>query len=77
MLWEETAALLKLLSIRSRIHKLMFTAQDTFGAIGELNILKQEFDLAPDVIFGICYSLPLVLGELSEFTDTPVFNKIN
>jgi hypothetical protein len=77
ILQKETAILLKSPDVRSRIHKLIFAAQDTFGAIGGLNILKQEFGLVPDAISGICSSSPLVLRELSEFTDIPVFNNIN
>jgi hypothetical protein len=77
ILQKETAILLKSQNVRSRIHKLIFAAQDTFGAIGGLNILKKEFDLIPDAISGICSSSPLVLRELTEFTDIPVFNNIN
>jgi hypothetical protein len=77
ILQKETAFLLKSPDVRSRIHKLIFAAQDTFGAIGGLNVLKQEFDLVPDAISGICSSSPLVLRELSEFTNIPVFNNIN
>ncbi len=76
ILQKETAILLKSPDLRSRIHKLIFAAQDTFGAIGGLNILKNEFDLVPDAISGICSSSPLVLRELAEFTDIPVFNNI-
>jgi hypothetical protein len=45
ILQKETAFLLKSPDVRSRIHKLIFAAQDTFGAIGGLNILKKEFAL--------------------------------
>ena len=76
ILQKETAILLKSPDVRSRIHKLIFAAQDTFGAIGGLNILKKEFDLVPDAISGICSSSPLVLRELAEFTNIPVFNNI-
>jgi hypothetical protein len=77
ILQKETAILLKSKDVRSRIHKLIFAAQDTFGAIGGLNILSREFDLVPDAISGICSSSPLVLRELTEFTNIPVFNNIN
>lgn len=77
LLQKETAMLLRSPDVRSRIHKLVFAAPDTFGAIGGLNILKQEFDLVPDAISGVCSSSPLFLRELAEFTDIPVFNNID
>ncbi len=77
ILQRETALLLKSEDVRSRIHKLIFAAHDTFGAIGGLNILKHEFGLIPDAISGVCSSSPLFLRELSEFTDIPVFNNID
>jgi hypothetical protein len=77
ILQRETALLLKSPDVRSRIHKLIFAAHDTFGAIGGLNVLKHEFGLVPDAISGICSSSPLFLRELSEFTNIPVFNNID
>ncbi len=77
ILQRETALLLRSPDVRSRIHKLIFAAHDTFGAIGGLNILKHEFGLVPDAISGVCSSSPLFLRELSEFTDIPVFNNID
>jgi hypothetical protein len=77
ILQRETALLLKSPDVRSRIHKLIFAAHDTFGAIGGLHILKQEFGLLPDAISGVCSSSPLVLRELAEFTDIPVFNNLD
>jgi hypothetical protein len=77
ILQRETAMLLRSVDVRSRIHKLIFAAQDTFGAIGGINILKDRFGLVPDAISGVCSSSPLVLRELSEFTDIPVFNNID
>jgi hypothetical protein len=77
ILQRETALLLKSPDVRSRIHKLIFAAHDTFGAIGGLNVLKTEFGLVPDAISGVCSSSPLFLRELSEFTDIPVFNNID
>jgi hypothetical protein len=40
VLQRETAILLQSKDIRSRIHKLIFCANDTFGAIGGLKVLK-------------------------------------
>lgn len=69
----ETAMLLNSPQVRSRIHKLIFCANDAFGAIGGLNIL-QNYGLKPDALSGICSSSPLHIRELAAFTDTPVFN---
>ncbi len=77
ILQRETALLLRSPDVRSRIHKLIFAAHDTFGAIGGLNVLKNEFGLVPDAISGVCSSSPLFLRELAEFTDIPVFNNID
>ncbi|MBN1257332.1 MAG: hypothetical protein JXA52_06465 [Planctomycetes bacterium] len=72
----ETSLLLKHEDIRSRIHKLIFCAQDTFGAIGGLKILRDEFALTPDAISGVCSSSPLGIRELQEYTDLPIFNSV-
>lgn len=73
----ETAMLLRSPEIQSRIHKLIFCANDAFGAIGGLRVLKEKFDLTPDAISGVCSSSPLHVKELQEFTDIPVFNSLN
>ena len=73
----ETAMLLSSLEVKSRIYKLVFCASDALGAIGGLKILKEEFDLVPDAISGICSSSPLQVRELSNFTNIPVFNNID
>lgn len=69
----ETAMLLESPDVRSRIHKLIFCANDAFGAIGGVNILK-DFGLKPDALSGICSSSPLHIRELSAHTDLSVFN---
>ena len=69
----ETRMLLESEEVRSRIYKLIFCANDAFGAIGGLNILK-SLDLTPDALSGVCSSSPLHIRELKEFTDIPVFN---
>ena len=71
----ETAMMLNSLQLRTRIHKLIFCANDAFGAIGGLSILG-KFGLEPDALSGICSSSPLHIRELSEFTDIPVFNSV-
>ncbi len=70
----ETAMLLSSPEVTSRIHRLIFCANDAFGAIGGLRTMKEKFDLTPDAISGICSSSPLHIRELSEFTNIPVFN---
>ena len=69
----ETRILLESEEVRSRIYKLIFCANDAFGAIGGLSILA-NFDLKPDALSGICSSSPLHIRELNSFTDIPVFN---
>jgi len=69
----ETAILLNLPQVRARIHKLIFCANDAFGAIGGLSTLAR-FGLKPDALSGVCSSSPLFVRELSTFTDIPVFN---
>jgi hypothetical protein len=70
----ETAILLRSNEVKSRIHRLIFCANDAFGAIGGLQVLKDKFDLIPDAISGVCSSSPLHTRELAQFTDIPVFN---
>jgi hypothetical protein len=73
----ETAILLNSMDVQSRIHRLIFCANDAFGTIGGLQVLKERFGLFPDALSGICSSSPLHVRELSEFTDIPVFNSAN
>lgn len=72
----ETAMLLKMKEVRSRIHRFIFCASDAFGAIGGLQILKDEFKLTPHALSGICSSSPIQLKELSSYTNIEVFNSI-
>lgn len=73
----ETALLLQHPEVRDRIHKLIFCAADSFGAIGGLEVLKKTFNLVPDAISGVCSSSPLHIKELSAYTDIPVFNSLD
>jgi hypothetical protein len=73
----ETSLLLLANEVRSRIHRLIFCANDAFGAIGGLKILKEKFNLKPHAISGVCSSSPLHIRELSAFTDIPVFNSVD
>ena len=70
----ETAIILSSPEVVSRIHKLIFCANDAFGAIGGLRTLKEKFSLVPDALSGLCSSSPLHVRELSSFTSIPVFN---
>lgn len=72
----ETAMLLMSEDVRSRIHKLIFTSYDAFGAIGGLKLLKEKFDLVPDAVSGVCTSSPLGIRELQEFTDLPILMNV-
>ena len=72
ILQRETAMLLKMPEVRQRIHKLIFSAQDAFGALGGITQLKEQFDLTPDAISGVCSSSPLTVRELRQYTDIPI-----
>jgi hypothetical protein len=74
ILQRETGMLLSSQVVRSRIHRLIFCAQDAFGAIGGLKILQDNYGLHPDAISGVCSSSPLHIRELATQTDIPVFN---
>jgi hypothetical protein len=76
ILQRETAALLRDEYVRSRIHRLVFSAADSFGAIGGLRVLEEEFGLVPDAISGRCTSSPLTVKELAERTKIPVFDNV-
>lgn len=76
VLQRETAMLLRNDYVRSRIHRLVFSASDAFGAVGGLRVLKDEFDLTPDAVSGRCSSSPLMIRELKERTDVPVYNNV-
>jgi hypothetical protein len=77
ILQRETSLMLLSDEVRSRIHRLIFCANDAFGAIGGLKILTEKYKLAPDAISGVLSSSPLHIRELSKFTDIPVFNSAN
>ena len=72
ILQRETAMLLATLQVKSRIHRLVFTAHDALGAIAGVDILRNKFGLAPHAISGLCSASPLAIDELNDFTDIPV-----
>jgi hypothetical protein len=73
----ETAMLLSSPEVQGRIHKLIFCASDAFGAIGGLRILKEQFNLTPDAISGLCSSSPLFIKELAVYSQLPVFSSVD
>jgi len=77
ILQRETAALLRDDYVRSRIHRLIFSAADAFGAMGGVRVLKEEFGLEADAISGRCTSSPLMIRELRERSSVPVFDNLN
>ena len=64
----ETRMLLESQQVRSRIDRLIFCANDAFGAIGGLDVLE-GLDLKPDALSGLCSSSPLHVRELHEFAS--------
>ncbi len=76
ILQRETAMLLQNAWLRSRIHRLVFSAADVFGALGGIHVLRDRFGLVPDAISGRCSSSPLSVRELAEQTDIPVFDNM-
>jgi len=76
ILQRETAALLRDDYVRSRIHRLIFSAGDGFGAIGGVRVMEEEFGLRPDAISGRCSASPLIVRELEERTKVPVFDNM-
>ena len=72
----ETAMLLKMPRVRERIYKLVFCAPDSTAVFGGLRLLKEEFDLEPDAISGLCSSSPLSMREISSFTDLPILQSM-
>lgn len=72
----ETAMLLKSQEVRNRISKLIFCAPDSSAVYGGLRVLKEEFDLQPDAISGLCSSSPLAMREIESFTNLPIIQSM-
>ncbi len=72
----ETAILLKMPEVRKRISKLVFCAPDSTAVYGGLRILREEFDLEPDAISGLCSSSPLAMREINSFTELPILQSM-
>jgi hypothetical protein len=77
ILQRETAMMLADETVRGRIHRLLFAARDTFGALGGIEILRTRFGLAPDAISGIIASSPLLVRELAEHSAIPIINSVD
>ena len=72
----ETAMLLRSKEVQNRISKLIFCAPDSTAVYGGLRILKEEFNLEPDAISGLCSSSPLAMREIQSFTDLPILQSM-
>lgn len=68
----ETSMLLKMPEVLARIHKIIFCAQDALGAYGALSVLKNDYNIVPDAISGICSSSPLAINEFKSLSNIPV-----
>ena len=76
ILQREAAMLLRNKSVRSAIHKLIFCSHDAMGAIGGVRILKDELELEPDAVSGVCSSSPLSVKEMSTHVPHPTFDNM-
>jgi hypothetical protein len=72
----ETAMLLMMPEIRERIHKLIFCAPDSSAVYGGLHLLREDFDLNPDAISGLCSSSPLAMREIESFCNLPILKSM-
>lgn len=72
ILQRETAMLLRMEEVKTRIHKLIFCGNDAFGVIGGIRLLKDQFNLEADAISGVCTSSPLHIRECRQFIDLPI-----
>jgi hypothetical protein len=62
--------------VRERIYRLIFCAPDATAVFGGLKVLKDEFDLKPNAIEGLCSSSPLAIREIRSFRDLPVLESM-
>ena len=77
ILQRETAILLKSEEFIKRIDKLVFCAKDSVGVAGGVQILKDKFDMTPDLLSGIFSSTPLYAREIAEISRIPFFDSLN
>jgi hypothetical protein len=76
ILQRETAMLLRSESVRSRVHRVIFSACDALGAIGGLALLEERFGIRPHAVSGVCSSSPLGIRELQGFSDLPIVDNM-
>jgi hypothetical protein len=76
ILQRETAMLLRCEALRSRMHRLVFSATDALGAFGGIQVLRDQFGLVPDALSGTMTSSPLAVQELESITSIPVFDNL-
>lgn len=76
ILQRETNILLLNEYVRSRIHKVIFNAHDTFSAMGGIKVLQEELRYSIDAISGVVSGSPLLMRELSMYSDIPVINNV-
>ena len=57
--------------------RVLLAARDAFGALGGIEVLKENFDLVPDAISGLISSSPLLIRELEESSTTPIVNSMD
>jgi hypothetical protein len=77
ILQRETALLLSMEKVKSRIHRLIFCAGDALGCIGGIEILKERYGLVPDAVSGVFSSAPLARREFAEHSrEVPVFENL-
>ena len=77
ILQRETKMLLQSEDVTKRLHKILFSAHDTFAALGGINILKNEFGLVPDLISGIISGSPLLINEFRGYSSIPIINNMD
>ncbi|MBK9982009.1 MAG: hypothetical protein IPP15_06205 [Saprospiraceae bacterium] len=69
----ETKMLLTNPRFISTIDGVMFSAADSLAAINGVHVLNQ-WDIYPDCLSGLFTASPLLIREVKENTDVPVFN---
>lgn len=71
ILQRETLKLLKMKAVRDRLHKIIFSAQDAFGACAGIDLCK-KLGFTPDAVSGVITGSPLMVREFQELSDVPV-----
>ena len=77
ILQRETEILLNSDEVKSRIHRLVFAAHGAMGAVAGIQVLKDVYNLTPDIISGKCSSSPLAMQEFERLCAVPSFDNMN